>query len=65
MPGDPEECRAHARRCWALAAKTTNPVVKESLVDLAQRWSRLAADLKFTHDLMAEWGEDKPDKKAS
>ena len=51
MPGNPEECRAHARRCWALAAEVTNPVVKKSLTDLAQRWAKVAADLEVTRQL--------------
>ena len=60
MPGDPNVCREHAKRCWALASDTKNPALKDSLVDLAQRWARLAVDLEFTRDLMAEWA-DKPD----
>lgn len=61
MPGDPSECREHAKRCWALAAEATSPAVKESLLELAQRWARLASDLKSTHDLLEKWGH-KPDK---
>ena len=53
MPGNPEECRAHARRCWALAAEVTNPVLKESLTDLAQRWAKVAADLEVTRQLLS------------
>ena len=33
MPGDPKECREHAKRCWELASETTNPALKESLVE--------------------------------
>ncbi len=51
MPGDPEECRAHAKRCWALASQTTDPVLKDSL-NVAQRWARLAAELDHTLDLI-------------
>ena len=36
MPGDPNECREHAKRCWALAAETKNPALKDNLVDLVQ-----------------------------
>jgi hypothetical protein len=61
MPGDPNVCREHAKRCWALASETKNPALKDSLVDLAQRWARLAVDLEFTRDLMAEWA-DNPDR---
>ena len=63
MPGDPNECREHATRCWALAAEVSNPVLKDSLTDLAQRWARLAADLQSTRRLLEQWG-DKPDMKA-
>ena len=59
MPGDPKTCKEHAKRCWALAAETTNPAIQDSLVDLARRWMRLASDLQFTRELMEEWG-DKP-----
>jgi hypothetical protein len=56
MPGDPEECRDHAKRCWALASEVTNPVLKDSLIEAAQRWSRLAVDLEAVHALLEEWG---------
>lgn len=62
MPGNPEECREHAKRCWALAGETKNPELKHSLLEIAQRWTRLATDLEATHDLLRKWG-DAPDKK--
>ena len=69
MPGDPRECREHAKRCWALASEVTNPALKESLVEAAQRWSRLAVDLEAVHVLLDEWGpkelSDDSSKKAS
>jgi hypothetical protein len=52
MPGDPNECRERAKRCWALAAEARNPALKESLIDLAQRWSALATDLEATNSLV-------------
>jgi hypothetical protein len=55
MPGEPNECREHAKRCWVLAAKTKNPVLKASLVDLAQNWARLATDLEATSALLGRW----------
>jgi hypothetical protein len=61
MPGDPKECIEHAKRCWALASETTNPVLKESLLDLAQRWASLASGLQTTRELLEKWGEQ-PDK---
>jgi hypothetical protein len=63
MPGDPNECREHAKRCWALASQTKNPVLQESLVDLAQRWAVLAVDLAATRRLLDTWGSEAPDKK--
>lgn len=63
MPGDPNECREHAKRCWALAAETKNPVLQESLTDLAQQWARIATDLEATRRLLDAWGTEAPDKK--
>jgi hypothetical protein len=60
MPSDPNECRERAKRCWSLAAATKNPVLKESLVDLAQNWARLATDLEATCVLLATWGSPTP-----
>jgi hypothetical protein len=57
MPGDPNECRLRAKRCWALAAESKNPALKESLVDLAQRWAALATDLEATQRLLDAWGD--------
>jgi hypothetical protein len=57
MPGDPKECREHAKRCWALASQTQNPVLRESLVDLAQKWSVVAVDLEATQRLLDTWGD--------
>ena len=67
MPGDPKEYREHAKCCWALASEITNPVLRESLVETAQRWSRLATDLEAMHLLLKEWrqedsSEDNPKK---
>jgi hypothetical protein len=64
MPGDPKECIEHAKRCWALASETNNPILKESLLDLAQRRASLASGLKTTSELLEKWGKDS-DKQAS
>ena len=58
MPGDPKECREHAKCCWAIASEVTNPVLKESLLEIAQRWSRLAAELDAMQVLLKEWREE-------
>jgi hypothetical protein len=62
MPGDPEECRQHAKRCWTLAGEAKNPEIKNSLVEIARRWTALAAELEATHKLL-ELFEDPPNKK--
>jgi hypothetical protein len=56
MPGDAERCREHAKECWAWAASTNNPSVKESLTDLAKRWTRLATELEATRILFEDVG---------
>ena len=54
MPGDPKECREHAKRCLELASETSNIRLKESLTELAHRWLAIATDLEATHTLLAE-----------
>jgi hypothetical protein len=46
MGTDPAQCREQAKRCLKLAADTSDPVLKTSLTETAQRWERLAADLE-------------------
>ena len=46
MPGDPKECRQHARRCAELASIATTPEAREQFLSLEQSWMRLAADLE-------------------
>jgi hypothetical protein len=45
MPGDPRECREHARRCAELAKVATTPEAREQFLSLQMSWIRLAADL--------------------
>src|SRR5262249_18731659 len=54
MPDDAERCREHAKECWAWAASTNNPSVKESLADLAKRWTRLATEIEASRILFQE-----------
>jgi hypothetical protein len=56
MPGDAERCREHAKECWAGAASTNNPSVKESLTDLARRWTRLATEIEASRILFQDVG---------
>jgi len=60
MPGNPNECREHAKRCLQLAHETTNPVLKDSLTDIAGLWTRLATDLEATRLLLDQFGEPQP-----
>jgi hypothetical protein len=52
MPGDPNECRAHAKKCAELASRTTHPQHKQLLTNLAQSWTKIALDLEQAHALM-------------
>ena len=56
MPGDAERCREHAKECWAWAASTNNPSLRESLTDLAKRWTRLATEIEASRILFEEVG---------
>jgi hypothetical protein len=60
MPGDPKECREHAKRCLKIAQEATNPALRASLEEIAQQWLRLAADLEATKPLLEEWGVASP-----
>ena len=53
MPVDPKYLREHATRCWTLAAQTDNPLLKNSLLKVAQRNVRLAVGLEEHHQAKA------------
>ena len=44
MTTDPKECSENGKRCVALAAKVTDPVVRRRLLETAHGWMRLAFD---------------------
>ena len=46
MPGDPKECRQHARACVRLAQTSASPQAREEFANLARTWIRLADDLE-------------------
>jgi hypothetical protein len=56
MPGDPSECREHAKSCLQLAAEAHSSQAKETFESLAESWLRLAADLESARALLKEWG---------
>jgi ribosome-binding factor A len=63
MPGDPKECRRHARRCAELASIATTPEARDQFLSLQMSWIRLAADLeqaKAFIDAMNEMDEEPP-----
>jgi hypothetical protein len=60
MPGNPKECREHAKRCLQLADETTSPALKDSLTEIAGQWTRLATDLETTRQLLDEFGLPQP-----
>jgi len=57
MPGDPKECREHAKRCLKIAQEATNQALRASLEEIAQQWLRLAADLEATKPLLEALGD--------
>ena len=57
MPGDPKECRQHARRCAELASVATTPEAREQFLALQMSWIRLAADLENAQAFIAALDE--------
>ena len=52
MPSDPKEFRENATRCLAMAAETHPiPILRENLLETAQRWLRLATEIEATESL--------------
>ena len=60
MPGDPKECREHARECQRLANTATNERTREVFENIATTWLRLANDLEYSAALLGAWGADVP-----
>jgi len=56
MPGDPSECREHAKNCLELAAEAHSQQAKETFQSLAETWLRLAADLEAARASLKQWG---------
>ena len=52
MPGDPNECRDHARNCLRLAEFATSREATRIFVDLAHSWTKLAIDLENAQNLL-------------
>ena len=52
MPGDPKQCREHAKRCLEIAATSPSIVTKAKFEELARTWARLAMDLEHAQRLV-------------
>ena len=46
MPGNTKECRQHAANCRQLAAESRSISQRETFLNLADHWERLAAELE-------------------
>jgi hypothetical protein len=56
MPGDPKECREHAKPCLRMASEAPTAESKERFELLAQKWLVLATDLEVAQALLKESG---------
>ena len=52
MPGNPKECREHARQCAEMATRARTPEQRELLKNLERSWLSLAADLERNQTLL-------------
>ena len=59
MPGDPKECREHAKCCLELAQSAPSLIAKLRYEGLAHTWLRLASDLEQANALVEQWGDPK------
>ncbi len=57
MPGEPKECREHAKQCLELAEAARLPFHKARFEDLAKTWIRLANDLERAKALVEHWAD--------
>ena len=65
MPGDPKECREHAKCCLEHAAAASSPLVRDNFLRLAESWSRLARQLEASKRFLDALGEEFPVEKPS
>ena len=62
MPGDPKECREHAKCCLELAESAPSLIAKMRFEGLAHSWLRMANDLEHAKALLEHWGDPKMPK---
>ncbi len=51
-----EECRKSAKECLELANQTTDHVLRTRLLEIAEGWTRLEAELAKTDEILATFG---------
>lgn len=54
MPGNPHECREHAKNCLRLAEEAQTPGAKAHFEGLAKKWMELATDLEITRRVLEQ-----------
>ena len=52
MPGNPHECRLNAKHFLRLATRASGPEVRQNLTDLAETWTKLAAEIESDNALL-------------
>ena len=57
MPGDPYQCREFAARYAALAKRAWRPEVRQVFVELAETWTKLAAETAADQPLLGALSE--------
>jgi hypothetical protein len=62
MPGDPKECRQHARNCMHLAKGASTPELRDHFAKLSRTWLKLAEELEQTEVFLAVIDDDDPTK---
>jgi hypothetical protein len=57
VPGNPKECREHAKECWRLSMSARTAEAAAVFEDLAKTWMRLATDLERAQLVLDEHPE--------
>jgi hypothetical protein len=62
MPGTPKECRDNADCCRRLAETATGVTARETFLNLADTWDRLACELENAQAFLEAMEEIEPPK---
>jgi hypothetical protein len=55
VPGDPKECREHARHCAELAKQASTADARQTFLRLERSWLRLAVELEDSARFLNAW----------